>query len=58
MNAITIIIIIAIIITLLITFIIIFRKYSKKNNNFERKWKKGKEDEKLMKDIFSELIPE
>ena len=33
--------IIAIIITLLIVFIIIFRKYHK-NNDFERKWKKGK----------------
>ena len=51
-----IIIIIAIIITLLIVFIIIFRKYHK-NNDFERKWKKGKEDEELMKDILSDLLP-
>ena len=55
-TIIMIIIIIAIIITLLIVFIVIFRKYCKKND-FERKWKKGKEDENLMKDILSELLP-
>jgi len=55
-NIIMIIIIIAIIITLLIVFIIIFRKYRKKND-FEKKWKKGKENENLMKDILSELLP-
>ena len=55
--AIMIIIIIIIIIALLIVFIIIFRKYFKSNNNLKRKWKKGKEDEKLMKEIISDLIP-
>ena len=49
--------IIILIILLLIIFIINFRKYFKNNNNLDRKWKKGKEDEKLMRDIFSELLP-
>ena len=51
-----IIIIIILFILLLIIFIIIFRKYFKNNNIFDRKWKKGKENEKLMKEIFSELL--
>ena len=55
-SIIMIIIIIVIIITLLIVFIIIFRKYCK-NKNFERKWQKGKENENLMKDILSDLLP-
>jgi len=33
-------------------------KNNRKNNNkFERDWKKGKEDEKLIKDIMTDLIP-
>ena len=56
MFAIIIIIIIIIIVALLITFIIIFTKCCK-NNNFERKYQKDKEDEKLMKDILSNLLP-
>jgi len=57
-NTIIIIIIIVIIITLFFAFIIIFKKYFKNNNNFQKKKKKGKEeDEKLMNDIFSDLLP-
>ena len=55
-NTIMILIIIAIIITLFIAFIIIFIEYFK-NNKFEKKWQKVKEDEKLMKNIISDLIP-
>ena len=55
-NTILIIIIIAIIITLIIAFTIIIIIYFK-NNKFERKWKKGKEEENLMKNIISDLIP-
>ena len=51
-----IIIIVIIIIILIVFIIIIFRRYSK-NNKFERKWKKGKEDDKLLKDIISDLLP-
>ena len=51
-----IIIIIVIIIIILIVSIIIFRRYYK-NNKFERKWNKGKEDDKLLKDIISDLLP-
>ena len=51
-NIIMIIIIIVIIIALLIAFITIFRKYFK-NYRFERKKKKEKDDETLMKDILS-----
>ena len=54
-NTIIIIIIIVIIIGFLIAFIIIFKKYCK-HNNFERKYQKGKENEKI-KDISSNLIP-
>ena len=56
-NTIMIIIIIAImIIILLIIFIIILRKYFSNNNKSERIWKKEKEDEKIMKDILSDLM--
>ena len=51
-----IIIIIVIIIALFVAFIIIIIKYFK-NNKFERKWQKGKEDEKLLKNILSDLLP-
>ena len=51
MNTIMIILIIVIIITLLIVLIIILIKY------FERKWKKGKEDEMSMKNKLSGLLP-
>ena len=56
MDIIMIIIIIAIIISLLIIFIIVFIKYFKKNN-FKRRRKKGKEDEKLMTDTLTKLLP-
>ena len=51
-------VIIIIIITHLIVLITIIRKIIK-NNSFEGKWEKGKENEneKLMKDILSDLIP-
>ena len=52
-----IIIIIAIIITLFIAFIIIIIIKYFKNNKFERKWQKGKEDEKLIKNIIDDLLP-
>jgi len=55
-NTIMIIIIITIIIILIIVFIIIIIIYFK-NNKFERMWQKGKEDENLMKNIISDLIP-
>ena len=55
-NTIIIIIIIVIIITLFVAFIIIIIIYFK-NNKFERRWQKVKEDEKLMKNIISDLIP-
>ena len=54
--SIIIIIILVIIIILSIAFIFIFRNYCK-NKNFERKWQKGKENENLMKDILSDLLP-
>ena len=56
MNIIMVIIIIVIVIIFLIVFIIIFIEYFK-NNKFEKKWQKVKEDEKLMKDTLSDLIP-
>ena len=55
-NTIMIIIIIAIIIILLIFSIFILRKYFK-INNLKRSFKKGKEEEKLMEDIYSDLLP-
>lgn len=57
MQTIKIIIIIIIIITLLIALIIIIRKIIK-TNSFEGKWEKGKENEKLMNDILSDLLPD
>ena len=51
-----IVIISVIIITLLIVFILIYRKYWK-DNKFERNWKQGKNNEKLMNDIMTDLIP-
>ena len=48
------IIIIIFLILLLITFIFIYRRYK---NRFERNWKKGQEDEKAMKDIMTDLLP-
>jgi len=54
--SIIIIIILVIIIILSIVFIFVFRNYCK-NKNFERKWQKGKENENLMKDILSDLLP-
>jgi len=50
------IIIIIIAIIVLIVLIIIFIKYFI-NNNFEKKWQKVKEHEKLMKDTLLDLIP-
>ena len=55
-NTIMIIIIIAIIIILFVAFIIIIIIYFK-NNKFERQWLKVKEDENLMKNIISDLMP-
>ena len=49
------IIIIIFIILLLIASIFIYRIYMK--NKFERNWKKGQEDEKAMKDIMTDLLP-
>ena len=49
------IIIIIFIILLLIASIFIYRIYIK--NRFERSWKKGQEDEKAMKDIMTDLLP-
>ena len=48
-----------IIIALLIVLIIICRKKIEnwKNKKIERDWKKGQEDEKLMNDIMSDLLP-
>ena len=51
-----IIIIIIIIISLLILFIAIFRKNFKKKN-YKRRRKKGKDDEKLMGDTLTKLLP-
>ena len=51
-----IIIIIVIIIILLIFSIFILRKYFKMNN-LKRSCKKVKEEEKLMEDIYSDLLP-
>ena len=34
--------------------IIIYRKYK---SRFERNWKKGKENEKLMNDIMTDFLP-
>ena len=54
---ITIIIIILIIAAFLIVLIIIIKKIIKKNS-FEGKWEEGKENEKLMNDILSDLLPD
>ena len=51
-----IIIIVSIIIILLMIFIIKYKKLFKKND-FETNWNKVKEDEKLMKEIMSDLLP-
>ena len=48
------IIIIIFIILLLIASIFIYRRYK---NRFERNWKKGQKDEKIMKDIMTDLLP-
>ena len=48
------IIIIIFLILLLMAFIFIYRRYK---NRFERNWKKGQEDEKAMKDIMTDLLP-
>ena len=56
MDIFIIIIIIFIIISILVLFIIIYRKNFKKNN-FKRRRKKGKEDEQLMGDTLTKLLP-
>ena len=53
-KIIIVIIIIIFIIILLIAFIFIYRRYK---NRFERNWKKGQEDDKAMKDIMTDLLP-
>ena len=53
-KTIIVIIIIIFIILLLIAFIFIYRRYK---NRFERNWKKGQEDDKAMKDIMTDLLP-
>jgi hypothetical protein len=51
------IIIIIGIIILFIVSIIIYKIYKKSHIKFENDWKKGNEDDKKMKDIMSDLLP-
>ena len=55
------IIISVIILTFLIGLAVICMECLKNNrknsNKFERDWKKGKEDEKIFKDIMTDLLP-
>jgi hypothetical protein len=56
----TIILVIIIIIGIIILFIvsiIIYKIYKKSHIKFENDWKKGNEDDKKMKDIMSDLLP-
>ena len=53
----TIIIVISIIITIIILLIVSFIIYRKYKSRFERNWKKGKENEKLMNDIMTDFLP-
>ncbi len=51
------VIVIAFLIGLAVICMECLKNNRKNNNKFERDWKKGKEDEKLFKDIMTDLLP-
>ena len=53
----TIIIVISIIIAIIILLIVLFILYRRYKSKFDRNWKEGKENEKLMNDIMTDFFP-